>query len=143
MPEKSAKDTLGYQLAYVCRSHRQKTESLLSELGLHIGQDMLLMQLWQQDGCMQTELVERLCVQPATITKSLDRMEAAGFVERRPDSEDRRVSRVYVTEAGWALQQRVDAIWNELDAATFGSLTPEEYVILSQLITKLRRNLSG
>jgi len=86
--------------------------------------------------------VDELCVQPATITKSLDRLEAAGFVQRRPDADDRRVSRVYVTPAGRALQKQVDALWHELETLSFSELTSQEQETLRHLIVKVRESLA-
>ncbi|MGH2592343.1 MAG: MarR family winged helix-turn-helix transcriptional regulator [Anaerolineae bacterium] len=137
MVKKPFTETLGYQLVQLCKAHRQKAETLLSEIGLHTGQEMLLMHLWREDGCMQTDLVDKLCVQPATITKSLDRMEAAGFVQRRVDADDRRASRVYLTDAGRALEKKVDAVWQELETLSFGTLTRDEEESLRRLIAKV------
>lgn len=133
--------TLGYQVVQLCKAHRQKAETLLSTVGLHTGQEFILMHLWQNDGCIQTELVDEMCVQPATITKSLDRMEAAGFVERRPDDDDRRVSRVYLTPAGRALQEKVDALWQELETSTFGDFTSADRDTFRRLAVRARENV--
>jgi len=137
MVKKPFTETLGYQLVQLCKAHRNRAEALLNEIGLHTGQEMLLMHLWREDGCMQTDLVNKLCVQPATITKSLDRMEAAGFVQRRADADDRRASRVYLTDAGRALEKKVDAVWQELETLSFGALTRDEEETLRRLIAKV------
>ncbi|MGH2520865.1 MAG: MarR family winged helix-turn-helix transcriptional regulator [Anaerolineales bacterium] len=134
-------ETLGYQLVQLCKAHRNRAEALLNEIGLHTGQEMLLMHLWLHDGCAQTDLGDKLCVQPATITKSLDRLEAAGFVQRRADADDRRVSRVYLTDAGRALQKKVDTVWQELETLSFGPLTSAEQETLHRLIAKVRERL--
>jgi len=137
MVKKPFTETLGYQLVQLCKAHRNRAEALLNEIGLHTGQEMLLMHLWREDGCIQTDLVDKLCVQPATITKSLDRMEAAGFVQRRADADDRRASRVYLTDAGRALEKKVDAVWQELETLSFGALTRDEEETLRRLIAKV------
>jgi len=142
MIKKPFTETLGYQLVQLCKAHRQQAEALLSTIGLHTGQELLLMRLWREEGCTQTELVDELCVQPATITKSLDRLEAAGFVQRRADADDRRVSRVYVTAPGRALQKQVDALWHALETLSFSELTSQEQETLRRLIVKVRESLA-
>jgi len=142
MTKRHFTDTLTYQFVQLCKAHRQKAETLLSEIGLHTGQEMLLMHLWRNDGCIQTDLVDELCVQPATITKSLDRLEAAGLVQRRADADDRRVSRVYLTDAGRALHKKVEAIWQELERSSFGPLTRDEQETMRRLMAKVRENLA-
>lgn len=141
MTKKPFTATLGYQVVQLCKAHRQKAEQLLSTVGLHTGQELILMYLCNKDGCMQTELADEMCVQPATITKSLDRMVAAGFVERRPDAEDRRVSRVYLTAEGRALQKRVDAMWQELETLTFGDFDSADQEMLRRLVIRARENV--
>src|SRR5690349_3235607 len=141
MTQRNFTDTLSYQFAQLSRAHRQKAESLLSEIGLHTGQEMLLMHLWRKEGCMQSDLVDELCVQPATITKSLDRLEAAGFVQRRADADDGRVSRVYLTAAGRTLEKKVEALWQELETSSFGPLTVTEQESLRRLLEKVHKHL--
>ena len=97
-PRIPLKDTVGYMLAHACKHHRQRADELLNEIGLHVGQEMLLCGLWEKEGVTQTELAEYVMIQPATVTNMLQRLERGGFVERRPDIEDQRVSRVYTTE---------------------------------------------
>jgi DNA-binding MarR family transcriptional regulator len=46
----------------------------------------------------QTELAESLEMEPIAVGRVIDRLQAAGFVERRPDPKDRRAWRLYVTE---------------------------------------------
>ena len=141
MTETTLTELLGYQLVQVCKAHRNKAESLLSEIGLHAGQEVILHHLWHEDGQTQSNLVDELCVQPATVTKSLDRLESAGLVRRRADAEDRRVSRVYLTDAGRSLHRQIENIWLEVEAASFGVLTAEEQETIRRLLQKVLKNL--
>lgn len=141
MAKKPYSELVSYQLAQLCKAQYNKAESLLSEIGLHTGQDRILLCLLREDGLSQTNLVEELSVQPATVTKSLDRLENAGLVQRRADADDRRVSRVYLTEAGRSLQQKIDNVWQQVEALSFGNLTAEEQELLRRLFAKVRENL--
>ncbi|HID90050.1 MAG TPA: MarR family transcriptional regulator, partial [Anaerolineae bacterium] len=95
-------------LAEICRLRHRRVHAFLRSLGLHKGQPSLLRALWEQEGLTHTDLARRLCVQPATITKMVSRMEKAGFLERRPDPSDQRISRVYLTPSGRAIQEDVE-----------------------------------
>src|SRR5512147_378522 len=108
MSKQHSQDTLDFLLANICHLHRARIQQLFEALGLYQGQPPLLRQLWGQEGLTQTELAERLKLAPATVTKMLQRMEKTGFIARRPDSEDQRISRVYLTEAGRAVQDRAE-----------------------------------
>jgi DNA-binding MarR family transcriptional regulator len=140
--KKPITETISYLLAQVCKAHRGKGQELLSELDLHLGQEMLLIRLWPRDGLTQSELADDLCISPATITKTLDRMSKAGLVERRTDSEDRRVSRVYLTDQGQLLQEPVEGVWHELEAQCLSNLTLEEQVLLRRLLLQVYENLT-
>ena len=81
MTQKLVPETISYLLKQTCRAHRNTAHKLLAEIGLHPGQEMILFRLWQADGLTQSELVEKLCVQPATVTKMLNRMVKNGLVD--------------------------------------------------------------
>ena len=134
-------ESVSYLLAYVCKAHRGKGQELLALAGLHPGQEMLLHRLWAGDGIPQSELAGDLGVSPATTTKMLDRMAKAGLLERRIDSDDQRVSRVYLTSEGWSLQKTVAAIWNELEEISLANLTGDERILLRRLLLQVLANL--
>ncbi|XXV34779.1 MarR family transcriptional regulator [Sorangium sp. So ce1504] len=80
---------------FVRRKLEEDNEGVAALHGLQPGQDVLLRQLCQSDGLSQSALIERLGVEPPTVTKALGRLEKAGLVVRRRDPNDARVSRVY------------------------------------------------
>jgi len=134
-------ETIDFLLANVCHLHRIRIQQLFETLGLHQGQPPLLRQLWQQEGLTQTDLAARLKITPVTVTKMLKRMEKTGFVRRESDPDDQRVSRVYLTEAGRAVQNRAEEVFRAIEAETFANLTVEECIILRRLLLQLRANL--
>jgi DNA-binding MarR family transcriptional regulator len=80
-------------------------------------------------------------VSPATVTNMLKRMEKAGFVERRPDAEDQRVSRVYLTDVGREIRGRVDQHWHEVETQVFGTFSEQEQETLRELLTRVQQEL--
>ena len=143
MPNIPLKDTIGYMLAQVCKLHRQRADVLLNEVGLYVGQEMLLCGLWDKEGITQTELAENVKIQPATVTNMLQRLERGGFVERRADTEDQRISRVYTTEKGSNLEHAVQQKWNQLEQESFKGLSVEEGLLLRRLLLQVYQNLAG
>lgn len=134
-------DELGYLLVEVSKLHRAHAHAALEDQGLYRGQNFVLTALAEQEGLSQTELAEKLLVTPPTISNSLERMETAGWIERQPDPEDRRISRVYLTEAGRTLQESVASLWHDLEEQTFGGLTSEQRDSLWQTLLQIRENL--
>ncbi len=141
MSKSHSPDTLDFLLANICHLHRARIQQLFEALGLYQGQPPLLRQLWDEEGLTQTELAERLKLAPATVTKMLQRMEKTGFIARQTDPEDQRISRVYLTEAGRAVQDRVEEVFRTLEAETFANLTSEESLLLRRLFLQIRENL--
>ncbi len=135
------KRTTGFALAKVCKAHRGSVGGMLAEVGLHVGQDMVLIELWQNDGLRGGELACRLGVEPPTVTKMLRRLEDSGLVERRPDPADARSFRVYLTDGGRALEDPVLGRWERAEERTFAALDPYERRELGKLLTKARAGL--
>jgi len=142
MSESTIAGSVGLALILVSKRHKNVGESRLAPLGLHIGQEMILFNLWRQDGLSQSELVERAQVEPATISKALTRMERVGLVRRRRDAEDARVTRVYLTVRGRALEPAVTQWWAELESQAVRGLSNDDQRTLRRLLGVVERNLS-
>ena len=143
MNQEAITESTGYLLAHVCKTHRNNAAELLAHLDLYVGQEMFLLQLWQQDGLSLSEMAELVHVQPATASRMLDRMEAAGHVERRQDVEDGRVSRIFLTQVGRDLHGPVIDMWAELENITTANLTADERILLRRLLLQVYENLSN
>jgi DNA-binding MarR family transcriptional regulator len=141
MHKADSSDALDLLLANICHLHHTRAHQLLEALGLYRGQPPVLRALWMQEGLTQTELAEKMDITPATMTKMLQRMEKTGFIQRKADVEDQRVSRVYLTEAGRAVQQDVEAVFKKTEEETFGNFTLEERVLLRRFFLQMRENL--
>lgn len=141
MSQSSDSETLDTLFAQACKLKHARVQGLLEEIGLYPGQPAVLRALWAQDGLTHTDLARALQVQPATITKMINRMEKNGFVRRRQDADDQRVSRVYLTEAGRAVQEDVRQVWHRLEQEAFDGFTLEERVLLRRFFLHIHANL--
>lgn len=141
MPGFTKEESLEMLLGQVCRLHHCRAHMLLAEIGLYRGQPPFLHILWQKDGRTHKELAEALHLQPATVSKIVQRMENAGWLITRADPDDLRVSRVYLTEKGRKIQGKVTDILRELEQEAFAHFTLEERVLLRRLLLQVRDNL--
>jgi len=141
MSQESVPESIDFLLAQVCRLHHSRARALLEEFGLFRGQPPLLFALWEKEGLTHSELAKHLHVQPATITKMIKRMERAGFVERRQDAEDQRVSRVYLTDAGRNIRDAVEGMLRKLEEQTFAGFRSEERALLTRFLLRIRNSL--
>lgn len=141
MPKAERLGELNHLIIQVARAHRATAQAHLGKLGLHTGQEIILMQLFGQDGQSQTQLAERLVVQAPTVTKMLQRLEAGGFVERRGSSTDNRVTLVFLSRKGKSLEKPLQAIWLDLEKQASAGLNATERTQLAHLLERVRNNL--
>lgn len=109
----------------------------LAQLGLHPGQELMLVDIHQNQGTTQAELVARLGIEQPTVAKALTRMERTGFVERLPDPDDRRLTRLRLTGSGRAAIPAVLTAWAEVERRTTGGLTESEAGELIRLLNRI------
>ena len=128
-------------LAKACKANRGHVGALLAEHGLHVGQEMVLVELWHDDGLRGGELALRLGVEPPTVTKMLRRLEGCGLIERRPDPTDARSFRVYLTESGRALEGPVARCWMQAEETAFAGLSSGERQTFRNLLVRVKNNL--
>ena len=94
--------TLGFLVADIARLLRRSMDRRLQSLGLTQAQWRAIVHLSRREGMTQAALAESLEVQPITLTRLIDRMQHAGWVERRPHPSDRRGRVVVLTDAARA-----------------------------------------
>lgn len=105
---------LNQQLGYIIASVNRRLEDELAERlrpgGLPIEQFRILEALAQRGECAMGELAQIILVEPATLTKIVDRMVSDQLVFRSPDPADRRRVKILTTPAGKALWKRLSGI---------------------------------
>lgn len=125
---------------------RALADAAMRRHGLHVGQNHLLAALWERDGRTPGEVAAALNVTTPTVVKMADRMTAAGLLTRRRDDRDHRLVRLWLTDAGRALRQPVEAERRLIEEKVTAGLTvAEREALLTGLAKVLRaaRELSG
>jgi DNA-binding MarR family transcriptional regulator len=135
--EDPATSSPGRLLIEVVRAHRAVFAEELSRIGLHVGQELVLVEVGRDDGLTQALLTQRLAVDRATVSRAVTRMERSGFVRR-----ERRGSSTHIrlTQAGREALPAVRALWARVDAELLdaaGDSTTEMMAGLRQLLSRL------
>lgn len=141
-PFSDATGPIVHTIYRISLKNRSVIGGLLRPIGLFPGQEILLMHLWARDGCAQAELVDTLGVDHSTVTRMLQRLEAAGMVVRRQSSQDRRVTLVSLTDAGRRLRGKIERTWQELERLTTAHLSDAEREQLQHLLASVEAHLS-
>ncbi|NSW51329.1 MAG: MarR family transcriptional regulator [Anaerolineae bacterium] len=132
---------IDFMIWRVGHHHHQLVSSRLENLGLYRGQPRLLASLYEQDGQTHGELASQLNVQPATITKMVQRMEQKGFIIRRADLKDQRISRVFLTPKGTEIHNQVIQMFVQVQADQVEGFSEEEKASLMLLLRRLNENI--
>ena len=93
--------------------------------------------LRREDGLSQQEIAERLGIRPQSVSEAVARLEGRGLLRKMPDERDRRVTRIFITEAGIARRQEIARLRQAHAQSFFEVLTEEEKVCLAGLLQKL------
>ena len=100
-------------------------------------------QLCSREGVRQTALARSLGVELPIVHRTLARLEAAGFVERRRDARDARASRAFLTPRGRATCERIGEIWAEADRRLSVAVGPHDEAELKRLLAAALEGIEG
>src|SRR4030095_11419301 len=107
---KTGKDTIGFLLNDAARLMRKDFERRTRSVGLTRAQWQTLFHLARNEGCNQVPLADLLEVEPITLARVVDKLEACGLVERRPDPSDRRARLLFLGERAPPLLAQVGGL---------------------------------
>ncbi len=114
------------------------TEKELAPSGLSGAQAGVLFWLGSHDGALIGEVAEALDIVPSAMTGLIDRMVNACLVERRPDGDDRRAFRIYLTAAGRRLRKQAAARSQALNASLMEGFSEAEIAIVARWLASLQ-----
>lgn len=107
------------------------------------GQGRVLACLKLKDGISTRDLAQILGMSISSLNEMLAKMEKAGYIERKPSNEDKRVMLVFVTEQGQAIQQSEPPEVNLLDPDPFSGFSDEELKTLDVFFDRMIANLEA
>ncbi len=110
--------------------------------GMTRAQWVMLIRLDRQPGLSQKELAELLEVEPITVARLADRLEARNLLERRADPTDRRVWRLHLLPAAQPLLEELSQLRDELIAMVTARIDPTVVDIVVSALTCMRSTLS-
>lgn len=135
------KNNIGHRFGQIRRLHRMLVDAQLGDIGLSPGQPPVIMLLHEMSGCTHNELAHAMDIRPATLTVMLTRMERAGWVERKGDQRDHRISRIFSTEKGEQAYEFLRGVSDENERLMLSNLPPEDILVLNRCIVQMTANL--
>jgi len=132
----------GFLLKEVSSRYVSRFEQRAQQMALTLPTCKVLAYLERNEGISQSRLAELTNIEPMAMVRIIDRMEADGLLERRPDPDDRRVRRLYLTPTS---KPALDEIWRIGDltrAETFAGISQAERDVFLDVLARLEGNLS-
>ncbi len=136
-------DDLLFLLHDIARIMRVRTDQHARATGMTRAQWVLLALLERQPGMTQNELAGLVEVEPITVGRLVDRLEARGVVERRHDTADRRVRRLHLTTAAAPLLDIIHRYRMEFNELLLDGVSCEQAANLRSGLASIKQNLLG
>lgn len=133
-------DCIFFQFAKAYQLGSRFLSQKVSELNLTAVQAMILGFLDQEDQITSSELGKKAELDSATLTGILDRLETAGFIDRKSNPDDRRSIRIHLTKEGKAMAHKASRVIAEANQEFLEVLTEEQRLNLHGIIKTLRSN---
>jgi MarR family transcriptional regulator for hemolysin len=141
MLQPSKKREFAFILNDVARLMRTYADYRAAQFGMTRAQWAVLVRLDLYEGLNQSELADMLDLQPITLTRLLDKLCDSGLIERRPDPEDRRAKRLFLTRAARPLLEQLAVLGEETMANALAGVMPEHVEQMVSELEVVRDNL--
>lgn len=138
--------SLVFLLHDVARLYRRRMDQRAQSLGLTSAQWRVLAsiartELLNQEPLNQATLAELMDMEPITVSRHVDRMEAAGMIERRPDPADRRAHKLFLTEAARPLVNSFRTLGSGCVADALAGISEAEIETVTDVLSRIRTNI--
>lgn len=131
----------GFLIKTLERLYKKRFEALAQERSLTMPQCKALYYLARSQGISQKRLAEQTEIEPMTLVRILDRMEADGWIERRPDPADRRARCLYLTPGANPVLEQIDKFIAQMRAEALHGLSADERTQLMHLLERVQANM--
>ncbi|THF47139.1 MarR family winged helix-turn-helix transcriptional regulator [Allorhizobium terrae] len=135
--------TLGFLLHDVARLLRKRFEQHAKDIGLTRTQWQTLAYLARCEGTNQVSLAELLEIEPITLARVVDKLCERELIERRADSNDRRVKRLYLTDVSRPLLSEIRALGDATRAEALEGVSDDDRQRLFDILNTMKVNLLG
>ncbi|MAW88362.1 MAG: MarR family transcriptional regulator [Phyllobacteriaceae bacterium] len=139
---KTGKGAISTRLQSVARLARTDLAARLLAHGFYAGQDQIMLALSVEEGLTPTQLAARLGVKPPTITKTINRLQAQGFLTKTGSETDARIAHIALTEAGRDAIRAIEKSVKRTEKALVKGLDKKERKTLLKLLARVEANLA-
>lgn len=135
--------SFGFLLHDVARLLGKRYDRRVRRLELTRAQCRVLFHVARSEGLNQVCLADQMDIEPITLTRLIDRMEAAGWIERRNDPADRRAKTLFLTDRAWPILDISLEVAKEVREESLSGLSDAERKTLMALLERVHANVSS
>ena len=139
----SDKTAFGFLINDITRMLRKHFDRRAVRFELTRAQWRALKRISYSEGLRQAELAEQLEMEPIAIGRVIDRLEKAGYVERRADPSDRRAWRLHLTARAHAVVDDMEDISNELFRDAQKGISAADMKAVMATLSVMKQNLTA
>jgi MarR family transcriptional regulator, transcriptional regulator for hemolysin len=139
----NSEDDLLNLLHDVAHLMRTRFDQSARAWGMTRAQCVVLMHLKKHPGWTQNEMANHCEIEPITVARLIDRLETAGYCERRPDPSDRRVNRLHLKPAAEPILERITAGRNLAVHLLLDDIAPEKMQTIKDVLLEMKAKLSS
>ncbi len=136
-------EALNGSIRLIAIKHRALAAAALSRLGLHPGHEAVLLALDAHGSQTQAQLAHRAGCEPPSITGMVQKLQAAGLLDRHPEPGNARAILVELTDAGKALMPQLKRVWVQLACDTVAAVPAADLPHLRASLTALVQSLQS
>lgn len=141
--DKNSSERTVTQLGTAARLARTALAERLLEHGFYAGQDQIMLALGRNEGMTAGQLASELGVRPPTVTKTINRLQEQGFVERQASGTDGRQSHIFLTEKGRGALAAINRAIRKTEKRALSGLTKKDRRRLHKLLQQVEDNLAA
>ena len=125
----------------VARLMRTNADKRARAQGMTRAQWVILVWLGRRPGLSQKELSEILDVEPITVARLVDRLQARGLVERRPDPHDRRIWRLHLQQTAAPVLEMIERQRADMAADILAGIEPGLLAQTAEALNRMKANV--
>ena len=140
---KANKGSTMSRLNSAARLSRTALATRLLAHGFYAGQDQIMIALSHEDGQTPGQLATRLGVRPPTITKTINRLQAQGFLDKKASDHDARQAHIFLTDPGRDTIRAIEKSLRKTEKQALKGLDKKEQKTLTKLLQRVEANLTN
>jgi DNA-binding MarR family transcriptional regulator len=134
-------DNTGSIFTDTARLHHRYHHNIFMSYDLYRGQNRLFDKLSESGEVSQTELARKMNIAPATLTRMVQNMEKKGYLTRKKDKLDQRITLISLTPKGQKTRSSINQKLEDVDQRIFKNFTEDERRILKDMLLRIQDHL--